>query len=190
MEGLYFYLNNLSKSHSPLNLKYHHWQVLFVFSLGLFLGTAFCMKWMEDDLRVNNEKFTIIGVELFYSREKVTQILTSLDDRARTILKYHLFFDFAFMVGAFPGIASLCMMAAKKVTSFRIKKVLYVFAAFQCLAWLADIAENLWLLSWIKVPAIGNEFTFYHMAVVGKWIVALSAVTTAIFVLLRNKQRN
>ena len=95
-------------------LRYNNWQSFFIFCLGLFLGTAFCMKWMEADLRVNGEKFTIIGLELFYSKQKVAHIMASLDYRVQTILKYHLFFDFAFMAGAYPGIASLCMMAREK----------------------------------------------------------------------------
>ena len=171
-----------------MKLKHNHWQNIFVFSLGLFLGTAFCMKWMENDLRVNNEKFTIIGLELTYSRQKVGDILASIDDRVRTILRYHLFFDFAFMAGAYPGIASLCMMARKRVNSLRIKNLLYVFAAFQLLAWLADIVENLWLLHWIDEPGIGKEFEWYHWAVVIKWIIALAGATIAITFMIRKKQ--
>ena len=54
-----------------MNLSYYRWKRLFLFGLGLFIGTAFCMKWMEDDLLVNNEKFTILGLELFYTKEKL-----------------------------------------------------------------------------------------------------------------------
>ena len=171
-----------------MSLKYSHWQSLFIFSLGLFMGTAFCMKWMEADFRFNEEKFTIVGLELFYSKQKVTHILSSLDYRVQTILRYHLFFDFAFMAGVYPGITSLCMMAREKVNSSSLKKVLYVFAAFQLLAWLADIYENLWLLHWISKPSIGKEFAWYHIAVVVKWIIVLACAMVAIPFAIRKKK--
>jgi hypothetical protein len=146
------------------------------------------MKWMESDLNVNNEKFTILGLELFYSKQKITGILASIDERVKTILRYHLFFDFAFMTGVYPGIASLCMMARKRVKSDLLKKVLYVFAALQLLAWIADILENLWLLKWMEQPSIGNEFTWYHVVVVVKWVIALSGVAIALVSISRKKQ--
>ena len=146
------------------------------------------MKWMESDLLVNNEKFTIIGLELIYSKQKIMHILASLDDRVRTILRYHLVFDFAFMAGTYPGIASLCMMAGNRINSYLIKKALYVFAAFQLVAWMADIVENIYLLNWIEEPFIGNEFTWYHPVVIIKWILALSGMATAVFFMIRKKQ--
>jgi hypothetical protein len=33
------------------------------------------MKWMENDLFTNGEKFSILGLELFYPKEKVIGIL-------------------------------------------------------------------------------------------------------------------
>lgn len=171
-----------------MNLNYHHWQRIFLLGLGIFLGAAFCMKWMESDLLVNNEKFTILGLELFYSKQKVTDILASIDEHVKTILRYHLFFDFAFITGAYPGIASFCMMAGNKVKSDLLKKVLYVFAALQLLACIADILENLWLLKWIEHPSIGNEFTWYHLVVVVKWVIALSGVAIALLSISRKKQ--
>jgi len=146
------------------------------------------MKWMETDLRFNEGKFTILGLELFYSKQKVTHILSSLDYRVQTILRFHLFFDFAFMAGVYPGIASLCMMAREKVNSLLLKKLLYYFTALQLLAWLADIYENLWLLHWVKKPSIGKEFAWYHFAVVFKWMIALAGAMTAI-VLTFNKKK-
>ena len=171
-----------------MSLKYNHWQRLFVFCLGLFIGTALCMKWMEADLRFNEEKFTILGLELFYSQQKVTDILSSLDFRVQTILRYHLFFDFAFMAGIYPGITSLCMMAREKVNSSLLKKLLYIFAALQLLAWFADIYENLCLLYWIREPSIGKEFAWYHIAVVVKWMIALAGAIAAIALMIKKKK--
>jgi hypothetical protein len=142
------------------------------------------MKWMESDLWFNGEKFTIMGLELFYSKEKVMTILAGLDGHVKTILNYHLHFDFAFMAGIFPGIAALCMMAREKITANTLRKLLYVLAAIQLLAWAGDITENLHLLKWVKQPVIGNEFGFYHFVVAAKFIIALTGVLFSVPVLL------
>ena len=171
-----------------MNLSFRHWKSIFLFAAGLFIGAAFCMKWMEDDLQVNGEKFTILGLELFYSKEKVASILKNLDSPVQTILRYHLFFDFAFMAGVYPGITSLCMMAREKLVSPFLKRILFVVAWFQLLAWGFDIIENYYLLSWVQEPQPGNEFALYHFLVGAKWIIALTGVLlSAPFVLRRKK---
>ena len=171
-----------------MNLSYNRWKGLFIFGLGLFLGTAFCMKWMETDLQANGEKFTIMGLELFYTKEKLTSILNGLDARVQTILRYHLYFDFAFMAGVYPGITSLCMVAREKLVSPLFKRILYVAAWLQLVAWAGDIIENYYLLSWIQEPVIGNEFGWYHLIVGTKWVIALAGVLLPIPFLLRSKK--
>ena len=170
-----------------MNLSYYRWKRLCLFGLGLFMGTAFCMKWMEGDFWVNNEKFTILGLELFYSKEKVENIFSSLDHRVQTILCYHLYFDFAFMAGVYPGITSSCMMAREKLTSPVLKKILYLLAALQLVAWAADIMENNYLLLWIKEPAIRKEFEWYHVIVTVKWLIALAGVLLSVPIVLLKK---
>lgn len=171
-----------------MNLRYYRWKRLFLFGLGIFMGTAFCMKWMEDDLWVNNDKFTILGLELFYTREKLQGIFSALDYRVQTILRYHLYFDFAFMAGVYPGITSLCMMAREKIASRRAKKILFTLAALQLLAWGADIMENYYLLTWIKEPVLEKEFQWYHIIVAAKWIIALAGALVSVPIVLRKKR--
>jgi len=188
MQGSYFYLDILPKNlPNCMKLRYYRWKKLVLFALGLFLGTAFCMKWMEGDLWVNNEKFTILGLEYFYSKEKLQGILSILDHRVQTILRYHLYFDFAFMAGVYPGIMSLCMMAREKLSFTIFRKILFLLAIFQLFAWAADITENYYLLLWIKKPVIGNEFEWYHVIVAIKWIIALAGALLSIPVVLRKK---
>ena len=171
-----------------MNSSYKRWQKLFLFALGLFIGTAFCMKWMEDDLLLNGQKFTIVGLELFYPKEKVAAILSGLDGHVKTILNYHLAFDFAFMAGVYPGIAALCMMVREKISSRGLKNVLLVLAVLQLTAWGCDIAENILLLNWVKNSTIENNFETYHLIVAAKWIIALPGVLLATpLVLLRRK---
>ncbi len=169
---------------------YNHklWQRLFLFSLGLFAGTAFCMKWMEGDFLQNGQKFTIIGLEISYPKEKVAAILAGLDEHVKMILRYHLSFDFAFMAGVYPGIAALCMMARGKLAAAGIRKILLAFALLQMVAWGCDIFENCSLLNWIKNPAIGDEFSFYHYIVYAKWIIALAGALLAIPLAMRKRK--
>ena len=142
------------------------------------------MKWMESDLNYNNEKISIFGLELFYPKEKIIEILSGTSDKVKTILSYHLSFDFIFMAGCYPGIDCLCMMAAEKIKSKNIKRVLFVFAFLQVVAWAFDIIENYYLLKWLKQPIIGNEFGFYHVVVYSKWAIALSGALIALLTLV------
>jgi hypothetical protein len=161
--------------------------MLFLCCLGLFTGAAFCMKWMEGDFRQNNQLFTIIGLEMSYPKEKVISILSGLDEHMKTILQYHLSFDFAFMAGVYPGITALCMMARRKINSVPARKFLLVLAILQLPAWGCDIFENLCLLKWINDPVIGNEFNLYHFIVAAKWSIALTGALLAIPILLFKK---
>jgi hypothetical protein len=146
------------------------------------------MKWMEGDFIQNGEKFTIIGLEISYTKEKTATILSGLDSHVKAILRYHLSFDFAFMAGVYPGIAALCMMARGKSASPVLKKILFVLAASQILAWGLDIAENYYLLKWIKNPVIGNEFGLYHFIVAAKWLIAITGAFIAIPLAIKKRR--
>lgn len=163
-----------------MNTEFKKWRNLFLFCLGLFTGTAFCMKWMESDFIYNDSIFTIIGLEATYSKEKVVTILSGIDEHVKKILLYHLYFDFSFMAGVYPGIASLCMMARSKITKIAIGNLLLALAIFQLIAWGCDIAENLFLLNWVNNPQVGNDFMIYHTVVFAKWIIALTGAMVAI----------
>lgn len=164
------------------------WKSLFFFCAGLAAGSAFCMKWMESDLWADNARFTIMGLEIFYPREKVTALMQSMDDTTRRVLDYHLHFDFAFMAGIFPAIASLCMIAAAKLPGMHLKKVLIILAAMQSIAWGLDIIENIHLIRWNSGKPVGNEFVLFHYVVILKWLIALFGVLTAIVVILLNRK--
>lgn len=164
-----------------------HWKKLFLFCLGLAVAAAFCMKWMENDLLVQGEKFTIMGLELFYPKEKVAAILAGLDQPVSTILRYHLSFDFVFMAGIFPEIAALCTMASSKFGNGSGKKIFAGLAILQAVAWGFDITENSYLLRWISNPDIGDEFGFFHFVVATKWIIALTGALVSIPILLFKK---
>ena len=160
------------------------WQRLFLFCLGLFIAGAFAMKWMESDLLYNNEKISIFGLELFYPKEKIIEIFSGINDKVKTVLGYHLSFDFIFMAGCYPGIACLCMMASAKVAGKNLKRILFILAFLQIFGWTFDVIENYYLLKWLKTPLIGDEFGFYHVVVYSKWIIALTGALFAIVILV------
>jgi len=162
----------------------YRWQRLFLFCLGLFIAGAFAMKWMENDLLFSNEKISIFGLELFYPKEKIVEIFSGISDKVKTILSYHLSFDFIFMAGCYPGIASLCMIASAKVASKNLKRILFILAFMQIFGWTFDVIENYYLLKWLKNPVIGDEFNFYHIVVYSKWIIALTGALLAIVILV------
>ncbi|MET0391497.1 MAG: hypothetical protein ABW019_00095 [Chitinophagaceae bacterium] len=166
------------------------WKKLFLFCSGLAAGTAVCMKWLEAGFLTDNGKFTILGLELFYSREKVTGVLHSLTPEGLLVLRFHLGFDFAFMAGVYPGLAALCMIAAGKAGSPLLKRLLYLLALLQLPAWVADGLENYYLLGWLASPAIDStDFAVYHGIVILKWVIALLALLMAAPVACRRKKR-
>ena len=167
-----------------MNLTYRRWKQLLIFCTGLSIGTAFCMKWLETDFLFQEKKFTMMGLELFYSKKMVTDILSGIVDHVRTVLNYHLHFDFIFMAGIFPGISCLCMMAREKVISNWLKRILFTMAVIQLLAWAGDVTENLYLIKWVEDPTIGNEFGLYHAIVAAKWIIALTGFFFAVVTLV------
>lgn len=166
------------------------WKKLLLFCLGLAASVAFCMKWMESDFLAGQEKFTILGLELFYSKDKVAGLLAALDAPVKTILRYHLWFDFAFTAGVYPGIAAVCMIAKQKARAGLIKRILHILAALQLMAWAADIIENYFLLRWIRQPLISDElFGWYHFVVILKWGIIIIALLLSIPLALRRNRK-
>jgi len=167
---------------------YKIWQKLFLFCLGLFLGTTFCMKWIEAGFWENGKLFTIIGLEISYPKERIISILSGLDSHVKTILRYHLAFDFVFMAGAYTGIAALCMMAREKKAGTAMAKVFIVLALLQLVAWACDIYENICLLKWIENPSSVEDITVYHIVVIAKWTIALAGALLAIPIAIRKSK--
>jgi hypothetical protein len=146
------------------------------------------MKWMESELWSNGQLFTILGLELFYSPAKLELILSGLNEKVRTILLYHLVFDFAFMAGIYPCISSLCMMGREKIRAGGLKIFLFVLASAQWLAWILDSIENYFLFKWIHDPVLIDNPGLFHSLVIIKWILALSGVLVGITVFLLKRK--
>ena len=152
---------------------HQRWFKLFLFSFGIALASSFVMQWLAGDFWLGEEKFSILGLELFYPKKDVIRILTDIQIPAKIALNYQLIFDFAFMAGVYPAIASLCMMAREKTFANGARNFLFALAILQPVAWAFDVTENIYLLNWLDKPEIGDEFSMYHNIVFAKWIIAL-----------------
>jgi len=139
------------------------------------------MQWLATDFWLDERKFSILGLELFYSKKEVIEILTQIKQPARIALNYQLIFDFAFMTGIYPAIASFCMLIREDLMSTVSRNVLFALAMVQPVAWAFDITENIFLLGWMDKPEIGDEFSMYHNIVAAKWLIALAGALCAIF---------
>lgn len=181
------FIFNLQLLH--MKAAYQRWQKLFLFSFGIAIATSFILQWLASDFWLGEEKFSILGLELFYSKKDVLKILTGIQLPAKIALNYQLIFDFAFMAGIYPAIASLCMMAREKYFSNGIRSFLFALAILQPFAWAFDVTENIYLLSWLNKPEIGDEFSMYHNIVAAKWIIALVGATSGIlFFISKSRQ--
>ena len=168
------------------------WKKLFYFCLGLFFASAFCMKWIESEFVNNGKPFSIMDLELYLGKDELQQLLQGLNDKTRTIVNYHLHFDFFFMAAVFPGIASLCMLARERMTNERrlIRSILFIVAALQLIAWSFDIYENRHLIKWLKDPASIDEVVLYHLLVRSKFILAFSGIMIAGLAYLVSLRKN
>ena len=155
------------------------WRGLFLFSLGIAISATFIMQWLATDFWLDDRKFSILGLELFYSKKQVIEVLTQIKQPARIALNYQLIFDFAFMTGIYPAIASLCMLVRENMKNPVYRNLLFALAMVQPVAWAFDITENIFLLAWMDKPEIGDEFGMYHNIVAAKWLIALAGAFCA-----------
>ena len=72
----------------------------------------------------------------------MNQIFSGLTDKVETILRFHLVFDFAFMVGVYPGLALLCLKARDKSVGKILRGLLLFLALAQLIAFACDVYEN------------------------------------------------
>ncbi len=156
------------------------WSKVFLFSLGISLASAFAMKWIESDFILKGNLFTILGLEFSYTKSEIQFLVSNLDERVHTLLVNHLIYDFAFMAGIYPLIASLCMLSRKKVSGKAMKGLLLFFALIQSIAWVADILENWYLLTWIRERNVNELYFQFHYIVWTKWMIAISGILITI----------
>ena len=167
-----------------------NWKKMFWFCLGLTFASAFCMKWIESEFINNGQVFSIMDLELHLDKQGLVKLFAGMDDKAKTILDYHLHFDFFFMAGVFPGIAAICMLTRERVERRMIRSVLFIIASLQLAAWSFDIYENTRLLKWMNNPAAIDKIDFYHLLVRLKFIIAFSGIgiSAVAFIFFRSRR--
>lgn len=153
-----------------------NWKRLFYFCFGLLLASGFCLKWIEDGFISNGKLFTIFDLELFLDKADLEKIFRGMELNAKMIVDNHLHFDFFFMAGVFPGIASICMLVRERVKKSIIRNVLFALASLQLAAWSFDIYENLHLIKWLKNPETIDGIGFFHLLVKLKFIIAITGI--------------
>jgi len=163
-----------------MSLTSQRWPRLFLFCLGIFLASAFIMQWLASDFWWGGKRFSILDIELFYSRETLADLFREITPLAKAALNYQLIFDFVFMAGAYPGIASLCMMTREKINRNGLRSLLFGLACLQPVAWGFDITEDIFILRWMNNPVIGDEFGMYHNIVIAKWLIAIIGALAAL----------
>jgi hypothetical protein len=84
------------------------------------------------------------------------------------------------MADVYPGIAALCMLGTYKTINGKIKMLLSALALLQLVAWGCDIAENLFLLKWIKDASTVKNIGLYYDIVWTKWALALTLFVLSI----------
>ena len=168
-----------------------NWKKLFWFCFGLTLASAFCMKWIEGDFISNGKLFSIMDLELRLDKDGLTKLFAGMDDKARTILDYHLHFDFFFMAGVFPGTAAICMVTREKIEKKIIRAILFTIACLQLAAWSFDIYENTRLIKWMNDTATIDNIDLYHLLVRLKFTIAISGIiiSAATFIFLRGRRK-
>ena len=166
-----------------------NWKKMFWFCLGLTLASGFCMKWIESEFISNGKLFSIMDLELYLDKDGLVKLFAGMNDKARTILDYHLHFDFFFMAGVFPGTAAICMLTRERIEKKTIRGILFTIAFLQLAAWSFDIYENLHLIRWMNDPASIDNIDFYHTLVRLKFIIVLSGIPASLiaFVFFRRK---
>ncbi|MCH6201680.1 hypothetical protein MMU07_19020 [Aquiflexum sp. LQ15W] len=120
-------------------------------------------------------KFNVMEFELPGSLEKLNELIATWGEpEQKAFVLKQLQLDYLFMSTLFPSIFILCLWARKNSQVLELrhhtpdkfqfpKNLLLVLAAFQVLALLFDISENIRLTHWIQQGSVGNMALFETM---------------------------
>lgn len=130
--------------------------------------------------------FSIFNLEFPGSDEALTSLVLRMNKDVKTKVRKHLLIDYLFMLGAYPAIAILCFITSNYLSadSKLGSSILIIMGIAQVIPWLFDIIQNWMLLQKLKKPIspIGGTYRFFKYIVGIKFFVALTAITSALFV--------
>ena len=161
--------------------------IYFCIFFGAMLLISFIMSLQSTNfytVDVVVRKFSILDLEFPASALEIVifikgifKLPADLAKKTLNALRGQLYLDFLFMPAAYGSIFILCMKVSMKMTSFG-HGVFAILAWLQCIAWLCDIIENIYLLNKIQPqPVISKPAVHkaYQILEICKWGIALTA---------------
>ncbi len=166
--------------------------IYFCIAFGAMLVISFIMNQQSKNfysMHMVIRKFSIIDLEFPPSAMELAIFIKGifllpdeLSKKSLHALKGQLYLDFIFMPAVYGSIFILCMKVSMKMTSFG-HVFFAILAWLQCIAWLCDIIENIYLLNKIKSQPVVSKpavHIAYQINEIIKWGIALTAVVCCV----------
>ena len=167
------------------------WPCFCIF-FGAMLLISFIMSFQSTNfytMHVVVRKFNIIDLEFPANAQELVTLIkgifllpVELSRKSLHALREQLYLDLLFMPALYGSIFILCMKVSSKMSSFG-HWLFAVLAWAQCIAWLCDIVENIYLLNKIRPrPKVSKPAVHvaYMALEIGKWGIALTASVCSI----------
>lgn len=169
------------------------------YSFFIFLLLTIIAFWMMRRHQFQFEaatglKFNVMEFELPGSAEKLNELIETWGEpEQKAFVLKQLQLDYFFMSTLFPTIFILCLWARKNFQVLELKNhspdrftfpknLLLFLAAFQVLALIFDISENIRLTQWIQQGFVGNMVLFETLVKM-KFVFAAAGFLSALFFL-------
>ena len=166
--------------------------IYFCIVFGAMLLISFIMKIQSANfytMHVVLRKFNIIDLEFPASAQELVTFIKGifllppeLSKKSLHALRAQLYLDFLFMPALYGSIFLLCMKVSLKMSSFG-HRLFAILAWLQCIAWLCDIIENIYLLNKIRPQPVVSKpavHRAYLALETGKWGIALTGIVCSI----------
>lgn len=155
--------------------------------LGIVTITTFLlMRRIAMDFYSNGEKFSIFDLECPLSQAHVANLIEGMDIKAKTAVLDNLDTDYLFMVGIFPLIMLLNLIALRNLNYINAMRkdimldpgyrgwriLLIIFIAGQLIAWGLDLTENVEIEKWITTGVVNTDTAMFTLRTIIKFILA------------------
>jgi hypothetical protein len=156
--------------------------LLISFIMSLQSANFYTMHMVIRKFSIIDLEFPASALELVTYIEGIFLLPLELSKKTLRALRGQLYLDFLFMPVVYGSIFLLCMKVSLKMASFG-HQLFAILAWLQCIAWLCDIIENIYLLNKIRPhprkskPAIHMAYLVLEMC---KWGIALTATVCSI----------
>ncbi len=156
--------------------------------LGIVTITTFLlMRRNAMDFYSNGKSFTIFDLECPESKADVTALIDGLDIKAKTAVLDNLDTDYLFMVGIFPLIMLLNLIALRNLNYINAMRndimldpayrgwriLLIIFIASQLIAWGLDLTENVVIEKWITTGIVNTDTAMFTLRTIIKFILSV-----------------